>query len=126
MAKSVRPPALRPELVDQVPRFMVLEREVEVEVRPRMLKELQKKVDAEADFVEAPVCRECGMAMKRHDAQRVGWTARFGRVTANVADIAKSRPDNPTHSGTVRERAYTSLTVGVLLCVVSLIVKLIF
>jgi hypothetical protein len=85
MAMSILPGALRPELADQVPRFMVMERDVEIEFRPRMLKALQKRVDAEAGLVEAPVCRDCGVAMKRHDAQKIGWTARFGRVTAKVA-----------------------------------------
>lgn len=85
MAKSIQPPALGPELADQIPRFMIMERDVEVEFRPQMLEALQKRVDAEADLIEVPGCRACGLAMKRHDTRSVGWTARFGQVTAKVA-----------------------------------------
>lgn len=82
---SILPLALRPELADEAPRFMVMERDVEVDFRPQMLEALQKKVDAEADLMEVPACRDCGKAMKCHDTRKVGWTARFGPVTAKVA-----------------------------------------
>jgi hypothetical protein len=85
MPISIQPPALRPELADQVPQFMIMERDVEVEFRPRMLAALQTRVDAEAERIEIPVCLACGMTMKRHDTRKTGWTARFGVVTAKVA-----------------------------------------
>lgn len=62
-----------------------MERDVELAFRPRMLEALQKKLDAEADLMDAPICGDCGLLMKRHDRREVGWMAQFGRVTAKVA-----------------------------------------
>jgi len=55
------PPA-RPVLADDPPRFLLLEREVEIEYRPQMLAALQSKVDAFAATVRGtvPVCPQCG------------------------------------------------------------------
>jgi hypothetical protein len=64
---------------------MELEREVEGEFRPQMLETLQRKVDAEASHVAAPSCSGCGQPMGYHDARRVSWLARFGRLQASVA-----------------------------------------
>lgn len=38
------PPPARPALADHPPRFLLLEREVEIEYRPQMLAALQRKV----------------------------------------------------------------------------------
>ncbi len=79
------PPA-RPWLADQPSRFMVLEREVEQEFRPRLLAALQEKVDAVAQqtHATAPSCPGCGRAMGFHDGRTISWWARFGRLHACV------------------------------------------
>ena len=79
------PPA-RPWLADQPSRFMVLEREVEQEFRPRLLAALQQKVEAMAEQTKAtpPRCPGCGHAMGFHDDRRISWLARFGRLHARV------------------------------------------
>ena len=66
---------------------MVLEREVEMQYRPRMWEALQGKVHAVADSLrnQTPVCDRCGQPMKRHDTESVSWTARFGDLQASVA-----------------------------------------
>src|SRR6266852_4937121 len=76
----------RPAL-QEVSQFMLLEREVEIEYRPRMLEALQNKVDAVADSLQgqAPVCSQCHQTMKRHDTETVSWVARFGGLKASVA-----------------------------------------
>lgn len=65
---------------------MLLEREVEIEYRPRLLEALQGKVNALADAVcdQVPCCAQCGQPMKRHDTESVSWLARFGRLHATV------------------------------------------
>jgi hypothetical protein len=76
----------RPAL-QEVSQFMVLEREVEIQYRPRMLEALQNKVNAVADSLQgqAPACSRCRQPMKRHDTETVSWVARFGRLHAPVA-----------------------------------------
>ena len=76
----------RPAL-QEVPRFILLEREVEIEYRPRLLEALQGKVNAVADSIgdQAPACGRCGQPMGRHDIESVSWRARFGRLHASVA-----------------------------------------
>lgn len=76
----------RPAL-EEVSQFIRLEREVEIEYRPRLLEALQGKVNAVADSVcdHTPSCSQCGQPMKRHDTESVSWTARFGRLHASVA-----------------------------------------
>ena len=80
------PPA-RPVLADDPPRFLLLEREVEIEFRPRMLAALQGKVDAVAAAVRdtATACPNCGQPMRCHDTRSVTWLARFGRLHAPVS-----------------------------------------
>lgn len=75
----------RPALQD-VSQFMVLEREVEIQFRPRMLEALQNKVNAVADSLQGqtPACSQCRQTMKRHDTETVSWVARFGRLHAAV------------------------------------------
>ena len=43
---------------------------------------MQSKVNALADSLRdrTPVCARCGQPMKRHDAETVSWTARFGDI----------------------------------------------
>jgi hypothetical protein len=66
--------------------FLLLERAVELEHRPRMLEALQGRVNAVADSLrdQTPVCDQCGQPMKRHDTESVSWTARFGDLQAAV------------------------------------------
>jgi hypothetical protein len=75
----------RPALQD-VSHFMLLEREVELEHRPRMLEALQNKVNAVAGSLrgQTPACSRCGRTMKRHDTETVSWVARFGGLHASV------------------------------------------
>lgn len=79
------PPLLRPVLAEQIPKFILLERDVEEEFRARMLEALQHKVQAvsdECDAAGAPTCPHCDKPMNYHDAREVSWVARFGKVTA--------------------------------------------
>ncbi len=79
--------AARPELAEQASQFMLLERAVEEEYRPRMLAELQRRVEAVAETAQAvaPECGRCGQAMCRKDTRSVSWLARFGRLQAGVS-----------------------------------------
>jgi hypothetical protein len=84
-AEPVTPPA-RPWLADQPSRFMLLEREVDQEFRPRMLAALQDKVNAVelATRSTIPTCPHCAKPMSLHDSRSVTWLARFGRLHASV------------------------------------------
>ena len=75
----------RPAL-QEVSQFMLLEREVEIQYRPRMLEALQDKVNAVAETLlsQTPTCAQCSQPMKRQDAATVSWIARFGRLHALV------------------------------------------
>ncbi len=94
MAKQRQPrkpaaePAQAPQrpVLQEVSQFMLLEREVEIEYRPRMLEALQDKVNAVADSLQGqtPACWQCRQPMQRHDAETVSWWARFGRLQASV------------------------------------------
>src|ERR1017187_1957405 len=76
----------RPAL-QEVSQFMLLEREVEIQYRPRMREALQNKVNTVADSLrdQTPACSRCSQPMKRHDTETVSWGARFGRLHASVA-----------------------------------------
>jgi len=78
---------LHPVLADDPPRFVLLEREVELEYRPRMLAALQSKVDAVADAARdtMPMCPHCGRPMRCQDTRLVSWLARCGRLHAPVS-----------------------------------------
>jgi hypothetical protein len=80
-------PPVRPVLADNPPRFLLLEREVEIEYRPQMLAALQSKVDAVAATAPgtAPSCPHCGLPMRRQDTRPVSWLARCGCLHARVA-----------------------------------------
>jgi hypothetical protein len=79
------PPA-RPILADQPSKFLLLERAVEDEYRPRMLQELQRRVDqmAETTRAEGSVCTRCERLMVCQDVRPVSWLARFGRLRVRV------------------------------------------
>lgn len=74
----------RPRLADQPSRFILLEREVEREYRPRLLEALQRKVDMVAEEARAtvPECPRCGQSMSYHDSRPVSWLAHWGRLQA--------------------------------------------
>src|SRR5436853_1220035 len=76
----------RPVLAEQASQFMQMERAVEEEYRPRMLAELQRRVDAVAETANAvaPKCPSCGELMRRKDTRPVSWIAVFGRLQAWV------------------------------------------
>ena len=78
-------PPLRPRLAEQPSRFVLLEREVELEYRPQMLEALQRKVNAMAEEASAmaPECPRCRQPMSYHDARRVSWLAHWGRLQAS-------------------------------------------
>ncbi len=80
-------PPVRPVLADDPPRFLLLEREVEIEYRPQMLAALQTKVDAFAAAARgtAPVCPQCGQPMRCQDTREVSWLARCGCLHAPVS-----------------------------------------
>lgn len=80
------PPA-QPVLADDPPRFLSLEREVEIEYRPQMLAALQGKVDAVAASARdtTPACPQCGQPMRRQDTRDVSWLARCGCLHAAVS-----------------------------------------
>src|SRR5580700_753642 len=79
-------PPVRPVLLDQPSRFLLLERAVEDEYRPRMREELQRRVSdlAETTRAESPVCVCCGRLMVCQDVRPVSWVARFGRLRVGV------------------------------------------
>jgi ribosomal protein S27AE len=84
--EPVEPP-LRPRLVDQPSRFVLLEREVELEYKPQMLEALQRKVNPvdEQTCATVPECPRCGRPMSNHDARPVSWLAHCGRLHASPA-----------------------------------------
>jgi hypothetical protein len=84
--EPVTPPQ-RPGLADQPSRFVLLEREVELEFKPQMLEALQRKVNtvAEEARVTVPKCPRCGRPMSYHDARPVSWLAHWGRLRVSPA-----------------------------------------
>jgi len=78
--------ALHRPALQEVSPFIQMERDVEIEWRPRLLEALQSKVNAQADSIlgQKPSCGQCRQPMKRHDVERVSWTARFGPLYASV------------------------------------------
>ncbi len=77
----------RPKLAEQASQFMLLERAVEQAYRPRMLAELQRRVEVVAETAQAaaPKCPCCGQTMRRKDTRSVTWMAGFGRLHAPVS-----------------------------------------
>ena len=81
------PPLTRPVLAESPSRFLLLEREVEIQYRPQMLAALQTKVDAVAEAARATetLCPHCHQPMRRQDTRSVSWLARCGRLHAPVS-----------------------------------------
>ncbi len=73
-------------LADHPSQFVLMERAVEDQFRPRMLQELQGRVDALAASIRAssPACARCERSMVCQDVRAVCWLARFGRLRARV------------------------------------------
>src|SRR5664280_3050538 len=90
--EPVEPPR-RPRLADQPSRFVLLEREVELEYRPQMLEALQRKVNTVAEEARAtvPEC-QCGRPMTYHDARPVSWLAHWGPLHSSSTVGAASWP----------------------------------
>ena len=86
MREARSSPPKRPTLADGPSEFLLLERAVEDEFRPQMLKELQRRVDAltESASASSPVCTVCERVMVCQDVRPVFWLARFGRLQARV------------------------------------------
>ena len=77
---------MRPMLAEGPSQFVLMERAVEDEYRPRMLQELQQRVEefAKATRSQSPTCSECGRVMVCQDVRPVSWLARFGRLRVGV------------------------------------------
>jgi hypothetical protein len=86
MSEKQSLPPVRPILADQPSKFLLMERAVEDEYRPRMLQELQRRVDEMAESARAgpAVCARCGRSMVCQDVRAVSWWARFGRLRVRV------------------------------------------
>ena len=80
-------PPTRALQADDPPRFLLLEREVEIEYRPQMLAALQSKVDAVAAEARgtAPACPHCGRRTRCQVTREVSWLARCGHLHASVS-----------------------------------------
>jgi hypothetical protein len=76
-----------PELAAEVSAFIRIEREVEDEFRPRMLKELQEKINAFAASLQTstPHCSKCGKEMSYQETRQVSWLTRFGKAWGAAA-----------------------------------------
>src|SRR5260370_29969090 len=79
-------PPVRPILADLPSKFILLERAVEEEYRPRMLQELQRRVEqiAETTRTKPALCARCGRLMVCQDVRPVSWWARFGHLRVRV------------------------------------------
>jgi hypothetical protein len=99
-------PPVRPVLLDQPSRFLLLERAVEDEYRPRMREELQRRVSdlAETTRAESPVCVCCGRLMVCQDVRPVSWVARFWTIAGRRAalPLPELRVGEPPSSGFTR------------------------
>jgi hypothetical protein len=73
-------------LTERPSEFVVMERAVEDEYRPRMLQELQRRVEglAETTRAQPPVCSQCKRVMVCQDVRLVSWLARVGRLRIGV------------------------------------------
>jgi hypothetical protein len=86
MAEAQSLPPMRPVLAESPSRFVLMERAVEDEYRPRMLQELQQRVEeyAKTTRSQSPACSQCGRVMVCQDVRPVSWLARFGRLRVGV------------------------------------------
>lgn len=69
-----------------VPEFVRLERAVELEFRPLLRAELERRIQAmpEARAGSPPRCGRCGATMESRGLAKVGWLCRFGRMAVPV------------------------------------------
>jgi|SRR5580658_6194280 hypothetical protein len=86
MAEAQSSPPMRPVLAEGPSQFVLMERAVEDEYRPRMLQELQQRVEefAKTTRSQSPACAACGRVMVCQDVRPVSWLARFGRLRVGV------------------------------------------
>src|ERR1700726_227134 len=79
-------PPVRSMLSESPSEFVVMERAVEEEYRPRMLQELQRRVEglAETTRAQPPGCSQCRRVMVCQDVRPVSWLARAGRLRVGV------------------------------------------
>jgi hypothetical protein len=86
MPEAQELPPMRPMLAEEPSQFLLLEREVEDEFRPRMRQELLRRLNELADKTRAtsPECTDCGRRMVCQDVRPVSWLARFGRLRVDV------------------------------------------
>ena len=86
MAEAQSLPPMRPVLAEGPSQFVLMERAVEDEYRPRMLQELQQRVEefAKTTRSQSPACSQCGRVMVCQDVRPVSWLARFGRLRVGV------------------------------------------
>ena len=86
MAEAQSSPPMRPVLAEGPSQFVLMERAVEDEYRPRMLQELQQRVEefAKTTRSQSPACSQCGRVMVCQDVRPVSWLARFGRLRVGV------------------------------------------
>src|SRR5208337_457052 len=96
-APAASPVPPRPELAEEIPLFMRLEREVEEVHRPQMLKALEERVRGVAEGLKGhpPSCLKCTQPMKRKRTRMVSWLCRFGRVRAE-AESYRCKPCRQT------------------------------
>lgn len=80
-------PAPPPELADEAPLLMRLEREVEDEYRPRMRDRLGERIaSVERETAgTAPCCRDCGGAMEARGRRPSSFITRFGKLKLRPA-----------------------------------------
>ena len=84
-AKSL--PPVRPILAEHPSQFLLLERAVEDEYRPRMREELQRRVSdlAETTRTESPVCVPCGQTALFHAWNEDAAASATARAAASAA-----------------------------------------
>jgi hypothetical protein len=85
-AEAQSSPPMRPVLAEGPSQFALMERAVEGEYRPRMLQELQQRVEefAKTTRFQSTACSQCGRVMVCQDVRPVSWLARFGRLRVGV------------------------------------------
>ena len=86
MVDAQSAPLRRPMLMEHPSQFLLLERAVSEEFRPRMLEALQRRVVevAKAARPQVPVCTNCQRSMVCQDVRPVSWRALFGCVRVDV------------------------------------------
>jgi hypothetical protein len=82
------PTAQAPTLLDEIPLFIRLEREVEDEFREQMVQRLREKIeDIDSSMLgRAPVCEECrnDRRMKSRGRKKTSFITRFGEISLRV------------------------------------------